>query len=414
MTRHRAKLPAPANPGDRTSPAKGRAARATSSSNGAFARGVAVSLAVGKLACVPAEPPSNPQPAPVHTAAPAATSSAVEVAPVATVEPVAPPPHDPSDVLAGYKVTDKDYARRTLFTWTSDGQIAELLKTRVLLSRTESPTNGRSFYDRKIEERWMAGDKLAALLRAPAFQKARFAWPAAWATVLGWPGESYGGQLVQVTLKEDAWIVLLRTSTPAWEARDMSGNVVPIDQVMKRPDRIAAVHFVHDAVAPPPSGAAIARVSSPDGRDAYREYVLCNESMIASWAVGTDQVASEIAAGADLAEAAAKFFEAHPPPVQRVDRWNAHLALLVWPGLVEAAAAKELYESAIAFPSSNYVIEPAQLRILAAALRGLTQHGAATVHKPTSVFPGARPVPVPPPPPVPPTPPRRKYYGTFY
>ena len=384
-----------------------------SSANGAFARGVAVSLAVGKLACVPAEPPSNPQPAALHTAAPT-TSSAAEVAPVVTAEPVAAPPRDPSDILAGYKVTDNDYARRTLFTWTSNGQIDEMLKSRVLLSRTESPTKGRSFYDRKIEERWLAGDKLAALLRAPAFQKARFAWPAAWATVLGWPGESYGGQLVQVTLKQDAWIVLLRTSTQAWEARDMSGDVVPIDQVMKRPDRIAAVHFVHDAVAPPPSGATVTRVGSPDGRDAYREYVLCNESMIEAWAVGTDKVVSEIAAGAELAEAAAKFFEAHPPPAQRVDRWNAHLALLVWPGLVEAAAAKELYESAIAFPNANYVIEPAQLRLLATTLRGLTQHWAATVHKPIAVFPGARPVPLPPPPPVPATPPRRKYYGTFY
>ncbi len=379
--------------------------------NAAIVRGVAISVAVGKLACLPAEPAAHVEPAPATTAAKATTVA--EVAPVVTAEPAAAMPRDPSDVLAGYKVTNKDYARRTLYTWTSDAQIDELLKTGVLLSRTESPTSGKSFYDRKVEERWMAGDKLAALLRAPAFLKARFAWPAAWATLLGWPGETYGGQLVQVTLKPDAWILLLRTAVAGWEARDVNGAAVAIEQVMKRPDRIAAVHFVHDDVAPP-SGTAPARAGGPDGREAYREYVLCNESMIESWAVGTDQVASEISAGADLADAVGKFFEAHPPPVQREDRWNAHVALIVWPALVEAAAAKELYESALAFPNANYVIEPAQLAKLATALRSLKQRGSATVHKPVAVFPGAKPVAVPPPPPVPPPSQRRKYYGTFY
>jgi hypothetical protein len=332
------------------------------------------------------------------------------------IEPVAAPPADPSPLLAAYKVTNADYARRVLYTWTTVEQINELLRTRVLLSRSDSQQYGRSFYDRSMELRWLAGDKIAGLLRAPAFAKSRFGWPAAWATKLGWPGETYGGELIEVTLKPNAWIAMYRTSTQTWEVRDLQGEIVASAELLKRPDRIAAVHFVHDSVTPPPAtGAIVLAPVSGDGRAAYREYVLCNESMIESWSVGTDRVATEITAGADVVEAAAKYFEARPPPPQRDDRWNAHVALLVWSGLVQATAAKELYETALAFPNPNYVTDPAGLRKLAGALRTLRQHGASTAHKPTMLFAGAKPVAVPPPPPPPP--PYKsnpKYRGTFY
>lgn len=377
-------------------------------------RGVAVSLALGKLACSPAAPLPAEVPPPAKSSAPVVVATAT-AAPVVTAEPAPAIPPDPSARLAGYAVTNASFARRVLYTWTSEEQIDELASKHVLLSRSESPKYGKSFYDRKMEERWMAGDKLAALLRAPAFLKARFAWTAPWATLLGWPGESYGGQLIEVTLKPDAWIVMFRTATSSWEGRDLSGAVVPMEKLLKRPDRIAAIHFVHDAVVPPPAtGAAPARVSAPDGRDAYREYVLCNESMVESWAIGTERIQAEIQAGAEILEATAKFFAVQPPPVQRSDRWNAHVALIVWPGLVEVSNAKEAYEAALAFPNTNYAIDPQQIRAIATALRGISQRAKSTVWKPTSVFPGARPVPIPPPPPVPPVSQRRKYYGTFY
>jgi hypothetical protein len=377
----------------------------------ALSRGVAVSLALGELACSPAAPPPPVQPPPATTAAPVTVATAE---PSVTAEPPPPAPPDPSEALAVFTVTDTSYARRVLYTWTSDDQIDELLRTHVLLSRTESPKYGKSYYDRVVEDRWMGGDKIAALLRAPAFLKARFAWPAAWATLLGWPGESYGGQLIEVTLKPDAWIALLRTSAPAWEVRDLSGKIVPNDELLKHPERLAAVHFVHDAVTPPAGTSPSFRASAPDGREAYREYVLCNESMIESWAVGTPRIAEQIRAGADLVDAVAKYFEARPPPALREDRWNVHVALLVWPGLEPATAPQQLYEAAIAFPNPSYKIEPAALRNVSAALRKLQQRAASTTYSPTAKFPGAKPVPVPPPPPPPPPSKIKKWRGTFY
>lgn len=380
-------------------------------SRSAIGRGVAVSLTLGELACSsPAElPPAKPVPA--LTAAPAATSAA----PVVVVPPAPPPAPDPSPVLSAFAVTNTTYARRVLYTWTSIEQVQEIGRTGVLLSRSESPQFGKAYYDRVMESGWMAGDKIAALLRSPAFLKARFAWPAAWATLLGWPGETYGTQLVEVTLKPEAWVAMYRTSLRTWEVRDMSGAVIPTDELFKRPDRLAAVHFVHDAISMPNNTGATVRASAGDGREAYREYVLCNESMIESWSVATESILTHLSASADLLDATAKYFEQHPPPAQREDRWNAHVAMIVWTSLVPATAAKELYEASLAFPNPNYVIEPEPIAKLASTLRLLQQSGKPTIHRPTMLFPGAKPVSVPPPPPPPPPGKinNKKWRGTF-
>lgn len=372
-----------------------REKKARVKSSKAIARGVAVSLALGKLSCVEPAPP-EPAPPPPPTAA-KATSAPPALPPTAIAAPEPPPapaPPDPSPALSPYRVTNASYVRRVLYTWTTPEQIDELLRTRVLLSRSESPTYGPSYFDRVLATAWKKGDKLAALLQAPAFKKARFAWTAPWATFLGFPGESYGDQLIAVTLKPEAILLMYRTSTLKWEARDMNDQVVPEAKVMLKPERIAGVFFVHDSVSPPASGSVL-RASASDGREAYREYVLCNEAMIESWSVGTEAIAAEMKANADAVDAAAKYFEAYPPPAQRADRWNAHVALLVWPGIVPATNAKELFEAALAFPNQNYVIDVEPLRKLSARLREIRQRAVATTEKPSYKFPGAKPVPIP-------------------
>jgi hypothetical protein len=390
-------------------PSRPRVKRAAARSRAALARGVAVSVALGELACTAPAPPAPP-PAPTAVASTTAAPKAAAPAPVPAPEPPPPAP-DPSSALAPYSVTSGAFARRVLYTWTTNEQIEELLKTRVLLSRSESPQYGRSYYDTVMDARWLGGDKLASVLRAAAFQKARFAWPAAWATFLGWPGEKYGTQLIEVTLKPDAYIAMYRTSTAKWEVRDLSDAVIPEAQALKSPGRIAAVFFVHDGITAPPA-TATTRPSRGDGREAYREYVLCNESMIESWSIGTEPIAKELRTSADTMEAAAKYFRVNAPPPQRADRWNAHVALLVWPSIVPASGAKELFEAALAFPNPNYVIDPAALESLAKELRQLGQVAPATTHQPTLKFPGAKPVPIPPPPPPPPAW-QKKWRGTY-
>lgn len=370
-----------------------------------------MSVAVGKLACAEPAPPAPP-PQPSASAPASSPPPPPAPAPVVTPEPPPPPP-DPSPALARYKVTDTSYARRVLYTWTTPQQIDELLRTRVLLARTESPKYGRSNFDRTMEARWLQGDKLASLLRADAFRKVRFAWPAAWATFLGWPGERYGDQLIEITLKAEALVAMYRTSLQKWEVRDVSDSVVPEEVALRHPERIAAVHFVHDSVSLPAATATPRPSMWADGREAYREYVLCNEAMIESWAVGEGSVTKEIVASADAMEVTANHFAASPPLAQRSDRWNAHVALLVWPGVVPAGGPKELYEAALAFPNTNYLLDPETLRALAKALRAAHQGGAATTHRPTFKFPGAKPPPIPPPPPPPPPSVYKRRYGTF-
>ncbi|MBK8254369.1 MAG: hypothetical protein IPK82_17085 [Polyangiaceae bacterium] len=364
-----------------------------------------MSLALGKLACSPAAPtPAETPPPPVPSAVPTAP---VASATVAVPEPP-PPVADPSPLLKPYAQLNANYARRVVYTWTTKAQIDELRVNKTLLSRSESPKYGRSFFDVKLDFRWVGGDKFAGLLRAQAFRKARFAWHAPWATLLGYPGETYGTELLRVTLKPEAWIVYFSTSDPGWDVRDTTGKQVTVAEAQKHPERIAAIFFLHDAVALPTPGSAPSVSAKNGGREAYREYVLCNESMIESWEVGTQEVMNEIASEAAAIEAAATYFERHRPVGQRVERWNAHVALLVWKGHVELTDPASLYESALAFPNQNYLLDAQTLTDLAAKLRAIKPSGEPILFKPNVKFPGAKPEPVPPPPPP------KKWRGTFY
>src|SRR4051812_11443264 len=91
-----------------------RASRADTTT--ALTRGVAVSLALGKLACsAPAPPPPAPLSQTTASAAPTVTAGPVAAV---TAEPVVEVP-DPAPVLAAYTVTDTKYARNLLYTWTT-------------------------------------------------------------------------------------------------------------------------------------------------------------------------------------------------------------------------------------------------------------------------------------------------------
>src|SRR6185295_8257090 len=48
-------------------------------------------------------------------------------------------------------------------------------------------------------------------------------------------------------LDPGAWIAKLWTSRPGWEVVDLDERPVPVEEVLRRPDRLAAVYFVNDA-----------------------------------------------------------------------------------------------------------------------------------------------------------------------
>jgi hypothetical protein len=226
-------------------------------------------------------------------------------------QPAEPPPPtveiapaDPS-VLWREPVTAEHFARRVLYTWTTAEQVEDLRRDRRLLVREESPERGASYFEQLVHELAIHGNATAKLLDSTGFAKSRFAWPAPWATREGWEGEKYGDHLIRVVLKPEA-IVLAVDVAGAFRARDLANRPVALDDVAARPERIAAVYFETGL---------------------YREYVLCNESMIATWSVGTQDIADELAAEVRSLAALADAIRTTPPTPSQRDGFASVLAL---------------------------------------------------------------------------------------
>jgi hypothetical protein len=272
--------------------------------------------------------------------------------------------------------------------------------------------HGPAHSDQVLIERAAAGDRLAALLRTSAFTRARHAWPAPFATLQGWPGETYGEELIRIDLKLDAWIAKLQTSTKSWEVVDLDHRPVPLDEVLKNPARLAAVYFVEDMPLPARRGGTFR--GREVGRPAYRDYVICNESMIERWSIGAPEIAREIAAEAEAIDALRRHLAVRNVDPESLDAWNARVARTIWPaGPDTGVAPRVVYEATLAFPNEHYQPEIAKLTVLADHLRDVAPRGAAIEHRPNAVFSAASasaPAIRPPPPPEPP-PKRRR--GTY-
>ncbi|MFT3775055.1 MAG: hypothetical protein QM820_57640 [Minicystis sp.] len=375
----------------------GRRSRGKGSADPAIKAGVVISLALGDLAC--ARP--GTQEAPAATVVLSASSSSA-AAPVATAVP-----GNAAEKLRPYIVTNKRFARRTLFTWTTREQVEALAKDRVLLTRSESPTHGLAYVDQVIIQRAAAGDRLAALLRTSAFTRARFGWPVPFATYLGWPGEHYGDELIRIDLRYEAWIAKLRTATNEWEVVDMDDHPVAIDEVLKHPERLAAVYFVQDTPRSTGRMSTFEAPAKPD-RMAYREYMICNESMIERWSTGTAEIAREMIAEAEALEALGNALAREKVELTSPEAWNARVALSIWPGATEIeGSSRALYEATLAMPNELYQPEAAKIAQTAQKMRELSPKGPGIEHRPTTVFPAASSVPVKAPPP--PQKPKRRY-----
>jgi hypothetical protein len=283
----------------------------------------------------------------------------------APVDPIA----EAERLLAQDVVDQHKFSRDTLYTWTTSEQIRELQTGSDLLTRDESPTSGSSYVDQVLHALAGKGDPLAVPLYTTPFAKMRFAWPSLWPTRGGWPDEQYGDQLVRITLKPQAWVAYLSTATGTFEIHDLRDGVVPLDRAVTSPERIAAIYFVSDAGVPTASGIPRALAS-------FREYVLCNESMIASWEVGTARIADEVDRAARLVDTITHWVEtAKPVPSTPVpEAWRE-----AKPGAVGS------YHGALALDSAMYQLHPVTLRTLAAQLRA-TPRPPAVERVPHAVF----------------------------
>jgi hypothetical protein len=270
--------------------------------------------------------------------------------------------------LAAEAVSSSKFARRTLYTWTTSEQVTALGVDRRLLVRDESPTNGASYID-QVLHKLAAKDKLAALLYTAPFAKMRFAWPTMWPTRAGWPNEHYGDELIRITLKPEAWIVHLTTATGTFVVHDMQDAVVPIETVLADPKRIAAIYFVSDNSVTPAPG-------FPRPHSGFREYALCNESMIEWYEVGTARVAKELDQAIALVESLTKL----------AGKTTDTAVARAWDGSpTEVVGA---YHATLALDSPNYELRRDALEELIALLRASRPQASRGAIKgaPTAVF----------------------------
>lgn len=289
--------------------------------------------------------------------------------------------------LAPYVVADGDPPPSTVYTWTTLAQVQELAGRRTLLTREVSVVHGAAYYDQFLRLR-TGSDPVAAVLATKAFAKARFAWTAPWATLLGWPGESYGDQLVSVTLKPEAWVVILTTSGGPMRGVDLQGRGVPNTDLLAHPERVGAVYFVHDDAGAGGRGTTAGALA----RAGYREIVLCNESMIARYGVGTTAELGAVAASVKAVQATLAYVEALPPAIwdtDSVDAWNRRAAR-EWrtPRPEVNADPLDVYDAALAMPNESYAPEPKRLRALLERLNQLPrpERALAFTHEPTVKF----------------------------
>ena len=373
----------------------------------------AIAALVGGAACGPSTPvehppaAARPRPAPSVTseAPPAVTES--QPAPSATAE-VTPAP-DPTPSLRPFAVLHETAPTRELYSWTTVDQVRALEKDPTLLSRTESPAYGSSFFDAVMGGRAEEGDRIAKLIHTKAFARARFAWPHAWPTLMGWQQEVYGDQLIRVLLKAGALIATLHDGSKTWRITDTDGHDRPESDLLQHPELLAAVYFVHDvqALAAAPGATKRPRGSS---RLHYREFVLVNESQIELYEVGTETTVAEIDRGVAAIEVMLAWILQKEKLPLDISAFNAAASQIVWPG--RAAPDKmplDAYAAALAFPNEVYLPSADNLRALLSKLREVRRGSPGIRHRPTVRFQAAQAlVPIPKPPE-----PKPRWRGTF-
>jgi hypothetical protein len=335
-----------------------------------------LSLAAAVCACQPAPLPLTPDPAPRSSSPGPVEGPAARALPSASasswsVVPLSVPP-TAEEFLATFRpmqVAHDAPIPRVLYSWTTREQAEALRRNRRLLVKgAEDPTV--SVYDASLWEVY-SKDRLARLLFNPPFLLHRYAWPHAWGTRLGGDETSYGDELIRMTLKEDALIAAFLPHAPAaarWTVFDLQGRRLPEAEALKKASKIAAVYHVHKATGSEAS---------------FREFIVCNETMVASWALATDDIRAQLVrerAALSLWRRAQSDARPGIPP-EGFPHWTGDLPGAAWASAPQRGA-EAIYESALAFASKRYQPTTTVAEELLASLGALKIEGAPLEHRP--------------------------------
>jgi hypothetical protein len=270
------------------------------------------------------------------------------------------------DALRDAAVTDAAYAKRVLYSWTTREQAATLRTKKTLLLATELPSGPTPYVELLQKTAASSGpdaDLARLLLIHPSLRLRRYAWSRPWPTRLGLTDRDYGDQLVRVVLVPDAVIARFDPTRPdAFDLRDLDERPVPLGEILASPARLAAVLHVRAGDGTPV---------------AHREYVLCNESMVAEWSLATTAVREAIAEDGALLDTLAR---ADLPTGPAAPLWHPRAADL------DTRDPAALYATALAFDNDRYRARPENLRAAADVVRRSEQDGPPLVVTPATPF----------------------------
>lgn len=277
------------------------------------------------------------------------------------------------DTLFADQIVSRIGEQRVFYSWTTDEQVAELRAGTPLFSRSESPGNGRGLAINELLALAAAGsapeNALADQLANGVFAKARFAWTNPWATLLGWPGESYGNQLLQIELTPDAWIAYFYSGQ--LRVYDSKNQLVAIEIALASPERIGALFFQSEA-----DRASAYCGTFSQGGVGFREFVLGNIGMVQRWSLATPEIAERLSADvARLKQYKEQLLEPAPQST-----WSQQLTCDWEMPYIACNNALYNYNYSLALPSDLYWPSAENLAALIAALEMSTPSGEPLVH----------------------------------
>lgn len=265
---------------------------------------------------------------------------------------------------------------RALYSWTTLQQAQELLTGVPLLSRTERPGSGPGYALEYVRTVYVPTSDVESsildVLRSEQFSRARYAWPHAWATRMGWPATSeapaevYGDQLLEVVVRPEAlWIVV---GQGPLQVVGQDGTVLGAETAVAEPDRIVGVFFNNGAAL---GGATCEQCSGSFRRctperatSAYREFILMNPNMIESWSLGTDAIRSVVRA--DI-QRLTQFFQTTRacPNLEPFEEWAGGVVCRSW---ANTGTEQGAYEASLALMSPCYQARPAEIAAIVSTL----------------------------------------------
>jgi hypothetical protein len=304
-------------------------------------------LALAACALEPARPIATPivvtAPAPVPAAAPTLATR-----------------------LRALAVSDDDFYRRVLYTWTTPEAVTGVRATRQLLVATASSGTFVSPFNRvlaKLATAKGATGALAGLLAThPALVRRRYAWPTPFATVMGVGPRTYGNALIRIELRPQAWIARFDpNAVEPFAIVDAAGARVDPAAVLAEPERLAAIFHVRTEAAQSVR---------------FREYVVCSAAMVASWSVATPAIRDELASEVELIRALRDWIDILPADETVLPASRA------WARVPTSDDPATLWRAALAFDNRRYRLRKRQLDALLAALAAYDPAGPPLVVAP--------------------------------